>query len=127
VSSKSERRRTTRFSANCQCWIEQEAITLFGTVTNLSEEGLFLQTLPIIECGSVIEIRLNLQDLGDLHARGKVKWKSMSKPESTTGAQRPSSPPGMGIEFQEVLRGGDLLTRYFSNRSIIPPPAKKLD
>ena len=125
MTSSKERRNRNRYNANCQCWIEQESITLLGTVTNLSEKGFFLQTLPIIECGSKIDIRINLQDIGEFNAKGKVCWKSNvggELPKETAGekpVRRDSNPPGMGIEFDTVSEGKDLLEQYFKEHSLI--------
>ncbi|MBN2802862.1 MAG: PilZ domain-containing protein [Deltaproteobacteria bacterium] len=129
VQDKKERRNENRYNANCQCWIEQESITLLGTVTNLSEKGFFLQTLPIIECGSKIDIRMNLQDVGEIFAEGKICWKSNGssftgsediKPVSKeTPPRRDSNPPGMGIEFHKVTKGKEFLQKYFSGRTLI--------
>jgi hypothetical protein len=131
VSDTTERRNRTRYNANCQCWIEQDSITLLGTVTNLSEKGFFLQTLPIIECGAQIDIRMNLQDLGDLYAKGRICWKSdiggapaeAAFEEKGNGEKRrDSNPPGMGIEFDHVTEGKELLLKYFETNSLIPEP-----
>lgn len=120
MKKNNERRSITRCIANCQCWIEQEAVTLFGTVTNLSSKGLFLQTLPILECGTEIDIRLSFQDIGDLLARGRVCWKSSSHAE-LSATERPSKVPGLGIEFCQIKQGRELLPQYISKRSVAPP------
>ncbi|MBN2527521.1 MAG: PilZ domain-containing protein [Deltaproteobacteria bacterium] len=123
MGNKTDRRASARCIANCQCWVEQESITLFGTVTNLSTDGLFLQTLPILDTGTVIDIRISLQDIGDLQARGKVAWKSNSHIESSDGITE-SAVPGLGIQFQDIKEGKELLPEYISRRSVVPPPVK---
>jgi hypothetical protein len=93
---------------------------------NLSEKGLFLQTLPLIETGAEIEIRLVLQDVGDLHAKGKIRWKRNSKPKFDSSEAEDAPAPGLGIEFSKILKGGELLPHYIERRSLIPPPEKKI-
>ncbi|MBN2342745.1 MAG: PilZ domain-containing protein [Deltaproteobacteria bacterium] len=124
MTKKTERRTSARCIANCQCWIEQESVTLFGTVTNLSPHGLFLQTLPIIETGTEIDIRLSLQDVGDLLAKGRVAWKSNSHSPSHDN-NRSIGVPGLGIEFSQINQGKELLPEYISKRSVAPPPPEK--
>lgn len=121
---KTERRTSKRCIANCQCWIEQESVTLFGTVTNLSSTGLFLQTLPILETGTEIDIRLSLQDVGDMLAKGRVAWKCNSHDQAET-SNRPSNVPGLGIEFSSIKQGEEHLPEYISKRSIIPQAPEK--
>ena len=115
MNSRTERRSSERCIANCQCWIEQESITLFGTVTNLSRHGLFLQTLPILEADTEIDIRLSLHDGGDLLAKGRVAWKSNSHGQ-TPNPENPGGAPGLGIEFQSIKQGQELLPDYLSKR-----------
>ncbi|MBN2716954.1 MAG: PilZ domain-containing protein [Deltaproteobacteria bacterium] len=128
MNSRTERRSSERCIANCQCWIEQESITLFGTVTNLSPNGLFLQTLPILETGTEIDIRISIQDAGDLLARGRVAWKSNAHNNGNSdGPGHYGNAPGLGIEFKQIKKGSELLPDYISRRPTASiPPEKKL-
>ena len=85
---------------------------------------MFLQTLPILEADTEIEIRVNLQDAGEVLARGRVAWKS----NSTAGDNDPvssGSTPGLGIEFKDITQGKEHLPEYISKRSVAPPPPGK--
>jgi len=102
-----DRRKEPRFPASCRCWVEQESMTLMGTATNLSHGGMFLRTLPLIKEGSVVDIKLTIEQ-GVVVARGEVRW--ASRPE-----EEPSEPPlapGLGISFIEVNGGQELLSRF---------------
>ena len=115
---KSERRKEPRFKVNCRCWIEQDSLTLFGTVTNISQEGLFLRTLPIVGVGCHVEVRLNL-DSDVIIASGQVKWQN--KPVSSS-SKASSDSPGIGIKLTELVTGQENLDRFIRRVSIIPEP-----
>ncbi len=117
-AEKSERRKEPRFKVNCRCWIEQDSLTLFGTVTNISQEGLFLRTLPIVGVGCHVEVRLSL-DSDVIIASGQVKWQN--KPVSSS-SKAPSDPPGIGIKLTSLVEGQENLERFIRHVSIIPEP-----
>ena len=111
-----ERRKQVRFKTNYRCWIEQDSVTLFGTVTNLSETGFFLRTLPLVGTENNIEIKMSLEK-GVVSAIGSVRWMAQAQqPEF----KRTFSPQGIGIEFTSLLSGQDLLGRFISRSSLIP-------
>lgn len=93
-------------------------MTLFGTVTNLSQGGVFLRTLPIINIGSDVELKLSI-DHGVVIAKGEVRWRS--KPVSS-GANPDQEPPGLGIMLTSFDGGRDLLERHIERVSLIPEP-----
>ena len=113
-----ERRKTPRFAVSCRCWVEQDSMTLFGTVTNLSSGGLFLRTLPIVREGRDVEVRLSLGN-GVVVGRGAVRW--CAQP-SARAPGAPSGPPGMGIELTEVTAGQELLEGFIGRKSLVPEP-----
>jgi len=88
-------------------------MTLLGTATNLSHGGMFLRTLPIIKEGSVVEIKLTLEN-GVVVARGEVRWASRPAGESIAQAVA----PGLGICFIEVNGGQELLSRFVQRKAI---------
>lgn len=114
------RRKHSRYHTNCQCWVEQDAVTLFGKVTNISHDGLFLRTLPLVETGSLIDIKLNMDDC-EVTATGKVCW---ANAEPTPGKESLDSPPGLGIQFVEFKGGRDIIEEFIKKPSLIPqvPP-----
>jgi hypothetical protein len=108
-----ERRKEPRFPASCRCWLEQDSMTLLGTATNLSHSGMFLRTLPLVSEGSVVEVKLTI-DQGVVTAKGEVRW--ASKPERTTPGE--TDAPGLGITFLEVIGGQDLLSRFVERSAL---------
>lgn len=94
-------------------------MTLFGTVTNLSNGGVFLRTLPILDVGSGVEVKLSL-DSGVVMAHGVVRW--LHKPVASGGTSPSPSPPGLGIEFEDLKGGREILDRFVQRVSLIPEP-----
>lgn len=89
---------------SCRCWVERESVTLLGTAINLSHSGLFMRTPLVLSRGSAVDIKLNLER-GVVHALGRVVWI-----KAFEGGGQAS--PGMGILFEEVRCGTDLLRDY---------------
>jgi Tfp pilus assembly protein PilZ len=85
-------------------------------VTNLSPKGIFLRTLPAVDQGALIDIKLNLEN-GMVQAKGRVCWKNHSTTQS--GDANYSRPSGLGIEFIEFDDGKDILTSYFAKQPAI--------
>jgi hypothetical protein len=113
-----ERRKMTRFAVSCRCWVEQDAMTLFGTVTNLSARGLFLRTLPIVHEGSSVDVRLSLES-GVVTATGAIRWRVQAGGCDQGGTYQA---PGMGIELIDVTAGEELLESFIARKSLIPIP-----
>jgi hypothetical protein len=118
VVSGGERRHQPRYAVSCRCWIEQDAMTLFGTVTNMSSGGLFLRTLPIVHEGSGVDVRLSLEN-GVVTGRGAVRWRTQPSGGGTSG---PFVAPGLGIELVSVTSGEELLEKFITRRSLVPLP-----
>jgi uncharacterized protein (TIGR02266 family) len=102
--SHDDRRAAQRVRVNCRCWVERESVTLLGTATNLSCGGLFMRTPLLLTTGSAVDIKLNLER-GVVRALGRVVWT-----QAFAGGEQAS--PGMGISFEEVRCGTDLLHDY---------------
>ena len=94
-------------------------MTLFGTTQNLSKSGMFLRTLPAVDAGAEVSVKFNLEH-GVVTAEGRVVWinQPAAATEELTGA------PGLGIEFEEVCEGEDLLEAFIERVSLIPEPEK---
>lgn len=113
TSSEGERRKEPRYPASCRCWVEQDTMTLLGTATNLSHSGMFLRTLPLIKEGSLVDLKLTIEQ-GVVVVRGQVRW--TSRPEDEATAQ--PAAPGLGISFIEVAGGQDLLSRFVQRAAL---------
>ncbi|MGE3546405.1 MAG: TIGR02266 family protein [Kofleriaceae bacterium] len=62
---------------------------------NLSRGGMFLETEQDIPIGSITEVGLRIPGADVIHLVGVVAWRR--------GLDSPEGPPGLGIEFQEVV------------------------
>jgi hypothetical protein len=88
-------------------------MTLLGTATNLSHSGMFLRTLPLVQEGSLVDIKLTIEH-GVVVAKGMVRW--ASRPEEKEPEQ--AMAPGLGISFVEVNGGQDLLSRFVQRSAV---------
>lgn len=103
-----DRRKTPRIKTVCRCWLERESITLLGTVTNVSTGGVFIRTPVSLDTGMDVNITLTL-DEGHVMARGRVAW--------VNGQFKGLAAPGLGITFDEVFGGRDLLQLYVKEKT----------
>jgi uncharacterized protein (TIGR02266 family) len=92
-------------------------MTLFGTTQNISKGGMFLRTLPAVDAGAEVSLKFSLEQ-GVVTASGRVVWinQPAARAEETTGA------PGLGIEFEAVREGEELLDAFIERVSLIPEP-----
>jgi hypothetical protein len=92
-------------------------MTLFGTTQNISKRGMFLRTLPAIDAGAEVSLKFSLEH-GVVTAYGRVVWTN----QPVTCADEAIGAPGMGIEFEEVHEGQELLEAFIERASMIPEP-----
>jgi Tfp pilus assembly protein PilZ len=102
-----DRRINPRTTTDARCWLERESVTLLGTVTNISVSGLFMRTPVTVATGSEVKLTVNLGS-GIVAVRGRVAWTSPS-------ASAPSY-TGIGICFDEVTGGENLLNQYLQTK-----------
>jgi uncharacterized protein (TIGR02266 family) len=107
-SSQEDRREATRYEARVRCWLERESVTLLGTVTNISEHGLFLKTPVTISKGSAVKLSL---DLGDVvvNAAGRVVW-------SRSANECASRVPGIGVRLDSTDTSSELIERFLRDQ-----------
>lgn len=104
---KRDRRTAERVPVSCRCWLSRDSVTVFGEVTNLSRGGLHLRAPHLLAEGSAIDLSLKLgSDV--VVAEGRVVWAR----EAGGSAER----TGMGIRFDELKAGRDLLGKYIDRR-----------
>ncbi len=92
--SNKDRRSATRFPITAKCWLEQEALTLLGTVTNISHTGLYMRTPVLVEKGSDVNLSLTFGDTV-VSAKGQVVWTAPSPCEPRS--------LGVGIGFYDTI------------------------
>ena len=110
----SERRLHPRVRINTWCWLEGESLTLYGTVANISQGGLFLCTPVPLPAGKEVNLTLNLTGSNltghRVTARGKVV--------RTQTAGRNCGQTGLGIHFHEIHTGQTGLHRSLSKKTV---------
>lgn len=105
-SSNHERRRFQRYNVRCDCWLEQDALTLYGTTADVGLGGLFLRSAVPIADGSTVEVMLNVAGATQpIVARGLVT----RAVRAGRGARH-----GIGVKFQKIMQGHDALTLFLA-------------
>jgi hypothetical protein len=101
-----ERRLFQRYSVRCDCWLEQDTLTLYGTTADLGLGGLFLRSaVPMVD-GSVVEIVLTVAGAGQpIVAHGLVT----RAVRAGRGARH-----GIGVKFQKIVQGSEALRSFLS-------------
>jgi uncharacterized protein (TIGR02266 family) len=87
-----EHRAHPRVSLSVAIGLESESHFFSGLSGDISEGGVFVQTYQNLPVGSDVEVHFALPD-GELTARGQVRWHR---------DHSDSSPPGVGIAFEEL-------------------------
>ena len=106
LQPRNERRRFQRYSVRCDCWLEQDALTLYGTTADLGLGGLFLRSAVPMADGSPVEVVLNVAGTGQpIVAHGLVT----RAVRAGRGARH-----GIGVRFEKIVQGHDALTSFLS-------------
>ncbi|MFW6050170.1 MAG: TIGR02266 family protein [Myxococcota bacterium] len=92
-----ERRQHQRVELETEVSFASENNFFTGFTEDISEGGLFLATYQLEPIGTAMEITFHLPDGHIVRARGQVRWVRDPRDES------PGAPPGMGIQFEELL------------------------
>ncbi len=101
-----DRRRYKRHALRCQCWLEGEALTVFGSTVDVGVGGLFLRTAVPVAEGSIVGLTLKIErEPSALEARALVARSVPAK----TGVKH-----GLGLEFMEISSGEHALESLLS-------------
>lgn len=92
-----ERRRYQRVQLETDVTFESDHNFFTGFMEDISEGGLFIATYKLQPMGTQIEVTFTLPDGHIVRATGSVRWVRDPRDES------PGAPPGMGIQFDELL------------------------
>lgn len=107
-----ERRRYQRHALRCQCWVEGEELTLYGSTIDIGVGGLFLRTAVPLAKGSFVDLTLKMDsEDAALAARALVARAVPVK----NGVRH-----GIGLEFVEVHRGQHALASLLSRSASLP-------
>lgn len=98
------RRKFSRISVRCGCWLEHDEATVFGNTVDLGLGGFFLRTAAPFRQGSRVDVRLNIAGARKpIIAVGTVAWTT----ETDRGARA-----GVGVRFHRIASGGDALHEF---------------
>jgi uncharacterized protein (TIGR02266 family) len=92
--SGADRRRWTRAPVIARCWCEDGEVTLYSTLGNLSEGGVFVRTFAPLPKGREARVRFQLSDGRKLEAGATVMWRRDAIAEGL--------PIGMGLQFTRI-------------------------
>ena len=108
-----ERRRTRRFSVRCDCWLERDDSTIYGTTADVGMGGLFLRTAIPLKPGKQFDVRLYVGGSAEpVLARGFVARSILAR----SGTMR----YGVGVAFTSIERGGEELGNFLRNGPALP-------
>ena len=98
-----DRRIHPRINTNARCWLERESITLYGTVSNISQGGLFLCTPVTLAVGDNVDLSIDLEN-GRISAKGHIVWANSSACDAGQA--------GLGIYFDRIRAGSSVLRQF---------------
>jgi len=103
-----EHRAHPRVAVSVAIGLETESHFFSGLSGDISEGGVFVQTYRDLPVGSDVEVRFELPD-GELTAHGRVRWHRSNSD---------SSPPGVGIAFEELdEEDREIIQRFCERRA----------
>lgn len=106
-SFSTERRRTQRTVARCDCWLECDEVTIYGFTADIGLTGFFLQTAIPVTPGSKFDIQLCVDHSPrPILAHGLVVRSILAR----SGARY-----GVGIEFLSIERGREDLLSFLND------------
>ena len=107
-----ERRRNRRFTVRCNCWLERDDTTIYGTTADLGMGGLFLRTAIPLTPGNQFEVRLFINGNNDspVLARGLIARSILAR----SGVRY-----GVGVQFTAIEQGREALQAFLDNEKAL--------
>ena len=108
AESVDNRRKHARVALAVEIDLSSESHFFSGLSGDLSEGGVFVETYRDIPVGSEVELEFDLPN-GSVTAHGSVKWHR---------DHSDSSPPGVGVAFDELSEEGkEIIVAFCSRRA----------
>ena len=108
-----ERRRNRRYAVRCDCWLERDDSTIYGTTADVGMGGLFLRTAIPLKPGKRFDVRLYVNGASSpVIARGIVARSILARGASVRY--------GVGVAFTCIEKGHDQLGSFLQNGSALP-------
>jgi len=98
LATRPERRRYQLHSLPCECWLENDAVTIFGPTIDVGVGGLFVRTAIPVATGTFVGVTLKFQaaELAPIEIEAVV---------TRTVPAHAGLRYGIGVEFREVELG----------------------
>jgi len=108
-----ERRRSRRYAAECDCWLERDDTTIYGTTTDVGIGGLFLRTAIPLKPGRQFDVRLYVNTASSpVLARGFIARSVLAR----GGAAH----YGVGVAFTSIQEGREQLGYFLQSSTPLP-------
>ena len=101
AARRPERRRYERHALPCECWLENDGLTIFGPTIDVGVGGLFVRTAIPIATGTIVDVTLKFQ-AGELPPLPPIEVEAVV---TRTVPARAGLRHGIGVEFREVEPG----------------------
>jgi hypothetical protein len=106
-----ERRRERRYAVRCDCWLERDDTTIYGTTADVGMGGVFLRTAIPIRPGDQFDVRLYINGAPDpVVARGMVARSILAR----SGMRY-----GVGVAFTSIREGQAELKSFLESGSAL--------
>ena len=107
--AETDRRRYQRYTVRCDCWLERDEATIYGTTADVGMGGLFLRTAIPIPEGRLVDVVLNVVGTREtVEAKGVVTRAIRAK----VGSRH-----GVGVEFVEIRQGRQTLMGFLGKHT----------
>lgn len=107
VAPRSDLRRSPRVQLYTEVELASELGGLRGLTGNVSDSGLFIASGSLPARGALIDVALQLPEVGWVEARAVVRW------GRRFDSQRPEVVPGIGVEFVQLDEPSKLALQRF--------------
>jgi hypothetical protein len=108
-----ERRKHKRYYIAIPCWCEGNDITMFISISNISQGGFFLRTSNPLPIGKYALVSFKSEKEDEIVARVEVVWHS----RGPVLESRPSI-SGMGTKLVDIVKGEDLFGSILRDRNL---------
>ena len=108
-----ERRGSRRYAVRCDCWLERDDTTIYGTTADVGMGGLFLRTAIPLQPGKEFDVRLYVNGASSpVLARGFVARSILAR----SGSVR----YGVGVAFPSIEKGREQLGYFLQSGTALP-------
>lgn len=112
AAPRPERRRYQRHALPCECWLENDELTIFGPTIDVGIGGLFVRTAIPVDTGTIVSVTLKFpSELDAIEAEAVV---TRAVP-AHAGLRY-----GVGVEFLEVELGVHALLGLLQRSAPMP-------